>query len=118
MCSLPHPALSYSSLSLLKCWDLCQNLVHHFWKQWSEEYLTSLNKYSQWCRKSKNLEVGNIVLLKEDGIVPTQWPLGRIVKVHPGKDTLVCVATVRTCKGVYKRPVSKIALLLSNDSNL
>ena len=118
MCSLPDPAFSYHSLSLLKRWDLCQNLVCHFWKRWSEEYLTSLNKYSQWCRQSKNLEVGNIVLLKENGIVPIQWPLGKIVKVHHGKDTLVHVATLRTCKGIYKQPVSKITLLLSSDSNL
>ena len=118
MCSLPDPAFSYRSLSLLKLWDLCQNLVRHFWKRWSKEYLTSLNQYSQWCHQSKNLEVGDIVLLKEDGIVPTQWPLGRNVKVHPRKDILVHVITVRTCKGIYKRPVSKMALLLSSDSNL
>ena len=31
MCSLADPAFSYRSLSLLKHWDLCQNLVHHFW---------------------------------------------------------------------------------------
>ena len=31
LCSLPDPAFSYRSLSLLKRWDLCQNLVRHFW---------------------------------------------------------------------------------------
>lgn len=46
LCSLPDPAFSYHSLSLLKCWDLCHNLVHHFWNQLSEEYLTSLNRYN------------------------------------------------------------------------
>ena len=104
MCSLPDPA--------------CQNLVWHFWKQWSEEYLTSLNRYNQWHRQSKNLEVGDIVLLKEDNIVPTQWPIARITEVHPGKDGLVRVAMVKTANGIYKRPVSKIALLLSSDSDL
>ena len=118
MCSLPDPAFSYHSVSLLKHWDLCQNLVRHFWKRWSEEYLTSLNRYNQWRHQSKNLETGDIVLLKEDGIVPTQWPIARITEVHPGKDGLVRVATVKTVKGIYKRPVSKIALLLSSDANL
>ena len=118
MCSLPDPAFSYHSVSLLKHWGLCQNLVWHFWKRWSEKYLTSLNRYNQWRRQSKNLEVGDIVMLKEDNIVPTQWPIARITEVHPGKDGLVCVATVKTAKGMYKHPVSKIALLLSFDSDL
>ena len=117
MCSLPDPAFSYRSISLLKRWDLCQNLTRHFWRRWSEEYLTSLNRYNQWRRKSRNLEVGDIVLLKEDGIVPTQWPLARVDEVFPGKDGLVRVAMVRTTKGVYKRPISKIALLLPSDSH-
>ena len=118
MCSLPDPAFSYCSVSLLKHWDLCQNIVRHFWKRWSEEYLTSLNRYNQWRCQSKNLEVGDIVLLKEDSIVSTQWPIARITEVHPGKDGLVRVATVKTAKGIYKHPMSKIALLLSSDSDL
>ena len=37
----------------------------------------------------------DVVLLKEDGIVPTQWPTARIIEVHPA---LVRVATVKTAK--------------------
>ena len=117
MTLLPDSAVSYRSCSLLKRWDLCQSLVRHFWKRWSEEYLTSLNRYNQWYRQSRNLEVGDIVLIKEDGIIPTQWPMARIIEVHPGKDALVRVVTVKTIKGTYKRPVSKIALLLSSNDN-
>ena len=39
MCFLPDPAFSYRSVSLLKRWDLCQNLTRHFWRRWSEEYV-------------------------------------------------------------------------------
>ena len=45
LCALPDPSSSYRQLSLLKCWDLCQNLSRHFWKRWSAEYLTTLNKF-------------------------------------------------------------------------
>ena len=114
LCSILDPAFSDRSLSLFKRWDMCQYQVRHFWNRWSEEYLTSLNKYSRWYRQSKNLEVGDVVLLKEDGIIPTVWPMARIIEVHPGKDSLVWVVTA---KGTYKRPVSKVALLLSSDSN-
>lgn len=116
LCDLPDPAFSYRSLSLLRRWRLCQNLVRHFWRRWSEEYLSSLNKYSKWHRQSKNLEVGDIVVLKEDNMITTQWILAKVIEVYPGKDGLVRVATVKTAKGVYKRPVSKIAVLLSSES--
>jgi len=40
--SIPDSSFSYRSLSLLKRWDLCQSVVRHFWKRWSNEYITSL----------------------------------------------------------------------------
>ena len=113
LCALPDPSFSYRSVSLLRRWYLCQNLVRHFWKRWSAEYLSSLNRYNKWHHPSRNLSVGDLVVLKEDGTIPTNWPLARVTQVYPGKDGLVRVATVKTTKGTYKRPVSKIALLLS-----
>jgi len=112
LCALPDPAISFRSTSLLRRWHLCQNLTHHFWQRWSSEYLTTLNKFNKWHCPSRNLTVGDVVVLKEESIIPTKWPLARVIQVHPGKDGLVRVATVRTEKGTYKRPVSKIALLL------
>ena len=32
--SIPDPSSSYGSLSILRCWDLVQALVRHFWKRW------------------------------------------------------------------------------------
>ena len=40
--SIPDSSFSYRSFSLLKRWDLCQSIVHHFWKRWSNEYFVSL----------------------------------------------------------------------------
>ena len=92
--SIPDSFLSYRSMSLLKCWYLCQSLACHFWKRWSGEYLSSLR-----CNKFplRNVKVGhNIVVLQEDNLIPTKWPLARVMHVHPGKDGLVCVVTVKT----------------------
>ena len=55
------------------------------------------------------------MILREDSAISTKWPLARVIKVHPGKDNLVRVATVRTDAGVYTRPVVKLALLLPSD---
>ena len=114
LCALPDPSSSYRSVSLLKRWDLCQNLIRHFWQRWSSEYLTSLNKFNKWHHPTRNLQVGDVVIIREDTLVPTKWPLARVSQVHRGQDGLVRVVTVKTEKGTYKRPVTKLALLLSS----
>ena len=109
------PAFSYRSVTLLGRWHLCQNLVRHFWQRWSTDYLTSLRRYAKWHRPARNLSVGDVVVLNEDGIIPTTWPLGRATEVLSGKDKIVRVANVKTVNGIFKRPVHKLALLLPNE---
>ena len=114
--SLPDPAFSYRSVSLLRRWHLCQNLVRHFWQRWSSDYLSSLRKFTKWHHPSRNASIGDIIILQEDTIVPAKWPLAKVTEVHTGKDGLVRVVTVKTQNGTYKRPVHKIALLLPNEN--
>ena len=113
--ALPDPQLSYRSISLLKRWHLCQQLVRHFWERWQNEYLQTLNKYNKWRFPSRNVSVGDVVLVQETGTIPTKWPIARVIAVHPGTDELV---TVRTPQGTYKRPVSKVAVLLPNETDV
>ena len=110
--SLPDPADSYRSLSLLRRWHLCQSLLRHFWARWSSEYLITLNRFTKWKCPSRNLAVGDIVVLREDGLVPCKWQLARVVQIHAGNDGIVRVATVKTQTGTYKRPITKLVLLL------
>jgi hypothetical protein len=77
--SLPDPASSYQAVSLLRRWHLCQNLVRHFWHRWSSEYITTLQRHSKWFHPKRNFSVGDIVVVKEDGIVPTLWPLAKVI---------------------------------------
>ena len=115
--ALPDPSFSYHSLALLRRWHLCQALVRHFWQRWSSEYITSLKRYTKWHHPSRNICVGDIVILQEDNLIPSKWPLARVIKVHAGKDDFVRVVTVKTNSGTYKRPISKIALLLPSQDN-
>ena len=71
-----------------------------------------LNKYTKWPHKSRNVSVGDIVVLRDVTLFPTSWPLARVIDVHPGKDNLIRVVTVKTSKGIYKRPVTKIVVVL------
>jgi hypothetical protein len=113
--SFPDPFSSYRSLSLLRRWHLCQSLVRHFWKRWSKEYLVSLQRLSKWHRSRKNLLVGDIVILREDNMVATKWPLARVIQTHEGKDGIVRVVTLKTRTGIYTRPVAKLVPLLPSE---
>ena len=114
--SIPDPAFSYRTLFLLRRWHLCQALVRHFWQRWSTEYISSLRRCTKWHYPARNVQVGDIVILQEDNMVPTKWPLAKVIQTHSGKDGLVRVVTIKTATGTYKRPVIKIALLLPSDS--
>ena len=111
--SLPDPVESYRSITLLRRWHLCQAIIRHFWKRWSTDYLASLRKFTKWHSPARNVQVGDVVLLQEDGLLPQKWLLARVIQVHPGKDGIVRVVTVKTKTGTYKRPVTKVAPLLS-----
>ena len=110
--ALPDPAFTYQSVSILTCWHLCQALVCHHWQCWSANYLDSLKWSFEWYRPSaKYLQVYDIVVLTKDNVIPARWPLTRVVAVHKGDDELVCVITVKTSPGTYRRPVHKVVLL-------
>ncbi len=100
------------SMSLLKRWQLCKLLVNHFWKRWSLEYVTQLGRFNKWRHPSRNIQPGDLVAIHEDSPISTKWPLARVIEVHPGKDGLVRVATVRTANETYTRPITKLALIL------
>ena len=114
--ALPDPSLAYRSISILSRWHLCQALTRHLWQRWSADYLDSFRRTSKWHNRSTNLRVDDIVILREDNVIPAKWPLARVVKTHTGSDGLVRVVTVKTSTGTYRRPVTKVVLLPTESS--
>ena len=68
------------------------------------------------AQSHRNIEVGDVVILQEDNLIPMKWPLAKVIDTHVGKDCLVRVVTIKTAAGTYKRPITKIALLLPSSS--
>lgn len=100
----------------LSRYQLLQKRKQSFWRRWSNEYVTTLQKRSKWTNKPTLLRNGLLVILKEDNVPPQMWKLGRIVETHPGKDGVTRVVTVRTTSGTYRRPTTKIAVLPIDDN--
>ena len=113
--AVPDPPSSYNqSITLLWFWQLCRALLRHFWKRWSAEYLNTVNRLNKWRFPTCNIEVGDVVLMREDNTGPTQWPLAHVTSVYRGQDGFVRVVKMKTSKGEYNCPISKVILLLPN----
>lgn len=115
--ALPERNFQVDKLSYTNRWNYLQRLTQQFWSIWSQDYLNTLRNRKKWRQVSQNIKIGDIVLLKEDNVPPTTWPMGMVVQVHPGKDGLVRVVTIKTNKTCLQRPVVKLAPLPFADSN-
>ncbi|CAG9134986.1 unnamed protein product [Plutella xylostella] len=69
-----------------------QQIQCDFWRRWSRDYIGLLQERTKWrsC-KGAGLDVGTIVLIKDDRLPPCQWRLGRIVGCCPGRDGITRV---------------------------
>ncbi|KAH8367006.1 hypothetical protein KR084_006482, partial [Drosophila pseudotakahashii] len=92
-------------------WKQIDKVRQDFWKRWSHEYLHELQNRSKWTRKEKAVSIGDLVVIKEDNVSPLQWPLGRVITAHQGKDGAVRVASLRTAAGECVRAIHRLAIL-------
>ncbi len=97
-----------------KQWKQVQGLRAEFWKRWVKEYLPTLTKRPCWRSQRPTYVVGELVLLQDDDFKRGKWPMARITKLIPGKDGVVRVVELRTSKGTYTRPVTKVYKLEDN----
>lgn len=96
-------------------WQRVEQMRQHFWRRWSNEYLYSLQQRTKWrISKGTQLKSGQLVLIKQQGLAPLQWLLGRVQEAHTSSDGITRAATVRTAKGSLTRPLSKLAILPIN----
>lgn len=111
--AIPEGNLTGVPKNQLRMWNLISQIKQHFWKRWSNEYLHLLQERSKWRYNSTNIQLGALVLLKDDSLPPLQWTMGRIVAVLPGKDDKVRVVNVKTSSGIYLRSIHKLCPLPS-----
>ena len=86
-------------------------MVNDFWHRWSKEVLHELQKRVKWLEPDYTLQVGDLALIVDELLPPTQWSLARITEVHPGADGLVRVVSVKTATSSFVRAVNKLVKL-------
>ncbi|XP_075167809.1 uncharacterized protein LOC142239965 [Haematobia irritans] len=107
----PEQLEEESPLHLVHRFRKMKALSQQFCLRWKEEYLKCLQKRYKWKFPQRDIEVGDLVVIRDEQLPPTSWKLGRVDDVHPGSDGRVRVADVRTANGVVRRPVVKLVIL-------
>ena len=80
-----------------------------WWDRWIKTVLPTLFSYKRWKTREKNLEVGELVMLKYPGQFKDDYCIAKVTEVHPSEDGLVRSVTVefkkknsRESPSVYK----------------
>ena len=94
--------------SHIRRWTLCQAIVQHFWRRRSQEYLQQLQALLKWRNSAPNLQIDDVVVIKDDHTFAAQWPLAKVIQTFPGRDGLVRVAMLKTATSTLKRPIAKL----------
>lgn len=112
------PEINFEDISSshLDRWQLLQKMLQHLWSRWSSEYLCTLQNRYKWSQIKNDVEIGTIVLVKDERLPPGKWLLARIIKKHPGKDDLTRVVTLRMKDKIFQRPITKICPLPLEDN--
>ncbi|XP_061391232.1 uncharacterized protein LOC133326618 [Musca vetustissima] len=113
MRSLPELDLSSKNVNNLDHWAQITKIKQHFWKKWSHEYINELQVRNKWTSSNPNVAVNTLVLVHEDNVPPQKWLMGRIIETISGGDGRIRVAEVKTKKGIIRRPIHKLAMLLN-----
>lgn len=86
-----------------------------FWKRFQDEYIKTLQQRNKWRQRQPNIQIDDLVLIKNETLPPTLWQLGRVIEIIDiAKDGLVRKVKVRTetsPRGI-DRPVQKLCVLL------
>ncbi|CAG5020177.1 unnamed protein product [Parnassius apollo] len=92
-------------------WHMTQKIFNDVWKRWKSEYLTVLSARNKWQQSTENIKIDDIVIIHEANLPAGRGALERVIHVHPGKDGIVRVVTVKTKNGTIKRPITKLTIL-------
>lgn len=98
-----------------KRWQTIQKIMNSFWKKFQLEYIHGLQQRNKWQKQTENMKEGDIVLIKNEDLPPTYWPMGKVIEIHRGPDNLVRVVTIKTpTNSIIQRPIVKVCKLPIN----
>ena len=113
---MPPPCVfQKDNIYMRQRWRHVQYLANLFWTRWKREYLTTLQERQKWCNTKRVVQVGDIVLVKDENAPRSRWIMGRVVVTDEDKRGLVRSVTIKTPVSDLRRPIHKLVLLLAKE---
>ncbi|GFX05541.1 uncharacterized protein TNCV_3434451 [Trichonephila clavipes] len=110
--AIVEPQLINVKENRLTRWQRVNWLSQQIWKVWKRNYLNNLQERSKWRFSKNNVEIGTLVLIKNESFPGTKWPTGRILEVFYGNDNKIRVVNLKLPDGkIIKRNVTDICIL-------
>ena len=95
-----------------RTWARRQHLQQQAWRRFVKDYVQLLRQWEKAAvHESLPLQVGDLVLFEGGSGKRTDWPLARVVALHPGRGRHVRMVTLRTKNGETRRPVQAVVAL-------
>jgi len=114
--SLPPGVFQNGYLHSRKLWRQVQYLANLFWSRWVKEYAPTLQTRQRWTRSKPNLAPEGLVLVCDSSLPRGTWPMGRILDVFSDSAGHVRTAKVKTKDTTLVRPITKLVLLLAQET--
>lgn len=92
-------------------YEFCQQIVDSWWSRWYRDVFPDLVPRKKWHTTTRNVAIGDFVLVKDQNEIRGHWTRGIIEDVFPGNDGKVRNVKVKTVTGHYERPITKITVL-------
>ena len=97
-------------------WKHVQVIAQQFWKRWHNEYLQLLQQRRKWTDSKDNLQIDDVVLLRDKEAHRNNWSMGVVNRTFPSDDGKVRKIEVRTSRGGqlvhYVWPIMEVVLLV------
>ena len=88
-------------------WRRIQHIVNEFWSRWRKEYLLTLQGRSKWSGEQRNIQIGDVVLVKDDNVNRNQWELGIVKNFIPSNDN--------KGQNCYTRAINKLVVIIEKE---
>lgn len=69
-------------------------------------------KFPKWRGEGRSPKEGEVVVSLTHDLVRGRWPVGRVIKVHPGSDNNTRVVDVKVAGKIYTRHAISLAPIL------
>ncbi|XP_045115478.1 uncharacterized protein LOC123507035 [Portunus trituberculatus] len=94
-CNKAPPSMRTTDTSLLKCFKYVDEVINCFWKKWTRDFFPTLIVRSKWHVEKRNVQPGDVVLVKDSNTVRGKWRLAQVMTAVPGSDNKVRNVTLR-----------------------